>query len=235
MLCSLVQTRFSVHSSLLHVLCANCIYIVLGDMFNAQDNTNDDLISISDIEVTVNTSNPKLKPKPKDKGKGKAQPEPDVDLNAKISSMNKGKGKSKEVISNAEMDVSDLHNVNSVPKPTSCNKPGLKKSRVCSPQASSKCRPSMSVRSPTSPSKGHKHTCKGMIGNSTMVKDCMKHKMRPQVDVEASDSLANLTLATALLTVNNSAALVTPDLSMSDLIHDSILAQLNAPGGQNDP
>ena len=32
--------------------------------------------------------------------------------------MNKGKGKSKEVISNVEMDVSNLHNVNSVPEPT---------------------------------------------------------------------------------------------------------------------
>ena len=74
-----------------------------------------------------------------------------------------------------------------------------------------------------------------MMGNSTMVKDHMKCKMRPQADVEASDSLASLMLTTVLLTVDNSAASVTPDLSMLELIHDSILAQLNAPGGQNDP
>ena len=80
-MCKHADSLLSHCSSLLHVLRANCNYILLGDMFNAQDNTNDDLISISDIEVTVNTSNPKLKPKPKDKGKGKAQPKPNVDLN----------------------------------------------------------------------------------------------------------------------------------------------------------
>lgn len=235
---------------------------------------DDELISIPDDQVAVPQGTMRSRPKPKSKRKGKRKGQLEEDASepstamevdaandqemgdqstgkgeAKASSSNNGKGRgkgnSKEIIiSDEEDDSFDVPQLDPVGELTGRNKPGSKKTRIRSPQAGSKRRPSVGSPTSTSPSKGRKRTRKGTIGDQqgSTVKDRMKGKVRlAQAEVEASDSSANFTLAlaTAQLRMQDTSVPQTPDFTMSDLIHsdpiDPINAALNAPGGQNDP
>lgn len=239
---------------------------MLGEMFDAQDNGDDELLSVPDVEVAAPTS--KARPKSKPKAKGKVMPCPEsevvdasmpIDPDAggdqanidrttakgqrKAPQSKRGKGKvtakSKEIVSDAEDDEFVTSQLDSIAEATSRNKQATKSSQIRSPQPGSKRRPSLG--SPQSPGKGCKRTRKGTVGDvdprsSTAVTRTKGKPRSVRVDIEASDSSANLTLvlAAAQLRVQDPPSVPnTPDVEMADT--NQVLGQLNTPGGQNDP
>lgn len=183
----------------------------------------------------TNKGGPKGRGKGKGTGKGKVQNEHEVVANEGVESAkdvsttkadppapskasgpsnSKGrKGKSKAVISDEDEELEVLV-PEPEPEPSGRNKTGSKKSRIRSPQAGSKRRPSL-VSPPISPtSKGRKRS-------------------RPQL----LDSSANVGLAEAAshLHVNDPPPSVDTDVTMGYNTIDPILLNLRAPGGEDSP